>query len=218
MTTGNIVSGGPRASQFMGALAGATMLATVTSAAGYVLEVDSFLRLRLEVMKERPSRAKLQMATDEASAPSAGLNERLNALSALLDVALSELSMHLGVSVREQVQRDLRRLTALDYWEEGESLPSIQSFSGFLQFLSLRSDLTPPAIGISPTGNFLAAWRAGKDARVTLEFLSENSVRWVLLDARDKQADRPITGAGVVPIATVDRIIAPYGASAWMSA
>jgi len=194
------------------------MLATGTSAAGYGAQVDTFLRQQLEIMKERPSRAKILMAGDEASTPSAGLDERLKAISAVLDVALAEFSMHLSASVRGQMRNELRRLLAPDVWEEDEALPSVDSFVGLLQFLSNRLDMAAPSVGVAPSGNFLAAWRPGTGARLTLEFLSANSVRWILMDARNKQTDRPITGAGVVPISALAAVIEPYGASEWVIA
>jgi len=66
--------------------------------------------------------------------------------------------------------------------DDGETVtPDAASFTTLLRFLGEHRDIPAPAIGVNPTGKFVAAWQ-DRVLRFTLEFLSAGYVRWVRVE------------------------------------
>ncbi len=67
--------------------------------------------------------------------------------------------------------------------DDGEiaTRPDTASFTTLLRFFSQHRDIPAPAIGVNPTGKFVAAWQ-DRALRFTLEFLSADYVRWVRVE------------------------------------
>jgi hypothetical protein len=92
-------------------------------------------------------------------------------------------------------------LTVLLEDDEETVTPDTASFTTLLRFLAQHRDLPAPAIGVNPTGKFVAGWQ-DRALRFTLEFLSADYVRWVRVEdvAGKKRVDGGLTFADQVSL------------------
>jgi hypothetical protein len=111
----------------------------------------------------------------------------------------------------------------LDYLFEDEpessgsqELPDINSFGMLLAFLARHHEVKTPSLGYNRDGVFSATWVGDQKLRVTLDFMSSSSVRWIFVDSREG-LKKAITGAGIVPIDDIlTDVLKVYGALDWM--
>lgn len=107
----------------------------------------------------------------------------------------------------------------LDYLFEDEpessgsqELPDINSFGMLLAFLARHHEVKTPSLGYNRDGVFSATWVGDQKLRVTLDFMSSSSVRWIFVDSREG-LKKAITGAGIVPIDDIlTDVLKVYGA------
>jgi len=128
------------------------------------------------------------------------------------------LGWHSQLSERHFVGLNKR----LDYLFEDEpelsksqASPDINSFGVLLAFLARHPELNTPSIGFNRDGVFSGAWAGDKKLRVSLDFISSTSIRWVFVDSRNGLKDA-VTGAGMVPLEVLAGILGVYGAWDWM--
>ena len=93
--------------------------------------------------------------------------------------------------------------------------PSLDSFSMLLAYLSHYPEFKTPSIGFNRDGTFSAIWSGDKRLRVTLDFISSSSIRWIFVDSRNGIKDA-ITGAGIVSPDILSGVLDVYGAICWM--
>ena len=63
-----------------------------------------------------------------------------------------------------------------------------------------------PGLGLSSTGNFLAAWMEGKD-RIIIECVGHDQVRWVLSRTTDGERE---SAAGKALLYRIPEVTAPW--------
>lgn len=95
--------------------------------------------------------------------------------------------------------------------------PSLDSFSVLLAYLARYPELKTPSIGFNRDGTFSAVWSGDKKLRVTLDFMSPTSIRWIFVDSRNG-IKNAITGAGIVSLDILSGVLNVYGATNWMKA
>ncbi len=95
--------------------------------------------------------------------------------------------------------------------------PSLNSFSVLLAYLARHPEFKAPSIGFNRDGTFSAIWAGDKKLRMTLDFLSPTSIRWVFVDSRNGIRDA-VTGAGIVSLDILSGVFDAYGATIWMNA
>ena len=110
----------------------------------------------------------------------------------------------------------------LDYLFEDEpessksqALPDINSFGVLLAFLSRNPEIKTPSLGYNRDGMFSATWVGDQKLRMSLDFVSSSSIRWVFVDSRDGLKNA-VTGAGIVPLDILAGVLDVYGARSWM--
>lgn len=116
------------------------------------------------------------------------------------------IAMYLDPVWRTQLFATLDRLLDPDDWDPDFRLPTEPSFSTFLRMIIYLHPTKRPGLGLSPTGQFLAAWTRDTD-RIVVECLPGDEVRWVI--SRMLDGDRE-TGAGKVLLHRVPEVTAPY--------
>src|SRR5690242_3427646 len=123
----------------------------------------------------RPSPASLALETEGEQA----LESRVFEALAGAKVLFSKVAMHLEREFRDRLFRQLDSLHETDQWEEGDEPLNQSSFQTFLKaILTIRPERRP-GLGLSRTGNLIAAWTRARD-RLTIEFLPNDRVSWVL--------------------------------------
>ena len=98
-----------------------------------------------------------------------------------------------------------------------QATPSLDSFSVLLAYLALHPEFKTPSIAFNRDGTFSAIWSGDKKLRLTLDFTSSSTIRWIFVDSRNGIKDA-ITGAGIVSLAILSGVLDVYNATSWMKA
>ena len=133
---------------------------------------------RLEALRNRPTPASL-LAEDLPTSRENPPTERLFDALAEVKILTSRVAMHLDAEWRKKLFHQLDSLHDPAEWDNDDQ--PIQQAS-FATFLKAMLDVNPerrPGIGLSSAGHLIAAWTMDRD-RLTIEFLPDDRVRWVL--------------------------------------
>nr|WP_299503202.1 hypothetical protein [uncultured Rhizobium sp.] len=154
----------------------------------------------------------------------AGMARKLSTLSgeADLEIALkgsrtsfkvlvSRVSMHLGVSWLEKLFAQIDSLLDVDEWDASDPVPNTETARTFIRLLLAMKVSRRPGLGVSNSGNIVAAWTAGPN-RLTVECLPNDRVRWVLARVTDGETER---AAGDGKIERLREILGPYTPAVW---
>src|SRR5271165_2609297 len=176
------------------------------------LEQDQIAR-RVAELRNQPSPASLRseprLAPDEQP-----LETRLFDALAAVKILTAQVAMHLDGEWRKKLFGQLDSLHDPEEWEAGDEPVGQSSFATFLKaILSIRPERRP-GLGLSHTGNIIAAWTTGRD-RLTIEFLPNDRVRWVLALYHD--GEEPDRFAGQTPVSRLAEGITPYHSEHWFS-
>jgi hypothetical protein len=158
----------------------------------------------------RPSPASLVGQTEGHA-----LESRLFDALAGAKVLTAQVAMHLEQEFRERLFRQLDSLHEADEWEEGDEPLDQSSFQTFLKAILTIKSVRRPGLGLSHTGNLIAAWTTGRD-RLTIEFLPNDRVSWVLARYRDN-TDEPARFAGQTNVSELVEGLAPHHPEHWFS-
>ena len=130
-------------------------------------------------------------------------------------ILTSHVAMHLEPETRERLFWQLDSLHDIDEWEDGDEPLNQSSFETFLKaILNIRPERRP-GLGLSHTGNLIAAWTTSRD-RLTIEFLPNDRVGWVLARYRD-DTEEPDRFAGQTRVSELIEGLAPYRPEHWFS-
>jgi hypothetical protein len=129
-------------------------------------------------------------------------------------ILTAQVAMHLEREFRERLYRQLDSLHDTDEWEEGDEPLNQSSFQTFLKAILTIKAERRPGLGLSHTGNLIAAWTTARD-RLTIEFLPNDRVRWVL--ARYRDTDEPAQFAGQTNVSELVEGLAPHHPEHWFS-
>jgi hypothetical protein len=155
----------------------------------------------------RPSPASLQSA-----AGGQRLEAQVFDALATVKILTASVAMHLSQESRRKLFGQLDSLHETEQWEPGDKPIHPSSFETFLKALLTIRPERRPGLGLSHTGDLIAAWTTGRD-RLTIEFLPNDRVRWVL--ARDRGNGEPDRFAGQVDVSRLVESLAPYRPEHW---
>lgn len=169
------------------------------------------IALHVDALRIRPSPASQPVAAAVAGARA--LNERLFDALAGVKILTSQVAMHLDREWRDKLFRQLDSLHDPAELEAGDD--PIQQLS-FATFLKAILDINPerrPGLGLSQAGYLIAAWTTGPD-RLTIEFLPDDRVIWVLARYLEDEPDR---FAGQTPVTRLTEGLRPHRPEHWFS-
>jgi hypothetical protein len=126
-------------------------------------------------------------------------------------IQTSKFAMHLSDDWRRRLFRDLDELHEVAEWEPGDKPVKEGSFLTFLRTMLLLKPERRPGLGLSSVGNLIAAWTEA-DERLTMEFLPNDQVRWVLSCTQDGQRERH---AAETSLLRLPAVLAPYSPDRW---
>jgi hypothetical protein len=159
----------------------------------------------------KPSPASHTPKTAEKGQP---LEDQVFEALAEAKVLTSKVAMHLEREFRDRLFQQLDTLHETDQWEEGDEPLDQSSFQTFLKaILTIRPERRP-GLGLSQSGNLIAAWTTARD-RLTIEFLPNDRVSWVL--ARYDDTDEPARFAGQTSVSQLVQGLAPHRPEHWFS-
>jgi hypothetical protein len=130
-------------------------------------------------------------------------------------ILTSQVAMHLERSFRDRLFRQLDSLHDTAEWEDGDEPVNRSSFQTFLKAILIIKPERRPGLGLSHTGNLIAAWTTGRD-RLTIEFLPNDRVSWVVALYRDN-TDEPARFAGQTSVSELVEGLAPHRPEHWFS-
>jgi hypothetical protein len=157
----------------------------------------------------RPSPPSLAAKTEGHS-----LESRVFEALAGAKVLTSQVAMHLNPELRDKLFRQLDSLHETDQWEDGDEPLDQSSFQTFLKAILTIKPERRPGLGLSHSGNLIAAWTTARD-RLTIEFLPNDRVSWVL--ARYDDTDEPARYAGQTSVSELVEGLAPHRPEHWFS-
>ncbi len=165
--------------------------------------------LRLRNLQRAPSPGSL---ASEAPVAKTIQEQFFDALAAV-KVLTSQVAMHLDATWRIRLFQQLDSLHDPAEWEEGDEPISPGSFRTFLKAILTIRPQRPPGLGLSHGGNLVAAWTTGAD-RLTVEFMPQDRVKWVLTwHSQDGLARY----AGDIPVTQLRDALAKHESQHWFS-
>lgn len=142
------------------------------------------------------------------------LEERLFDATANVKILTSQVAMHLDREWRDRLFRQLDALHDPIEWETGDEPVKQGSFATFLKAIVGLRPQKRPGLGLSHSGHLIAAWTNGSN-RLTVEFLNNDRVRWVI--GRRDSDDEPEQIAGQTAVSKLASALAPYNSAIWFS-
>lgn len=107
------------------------------------------------------------------------LEEKLFDATAGVKVMTSQVAMYLDSQWRSKLFNQIDSLHDVDEWEQGDEPLQRESFATFLKAICELKPKKRPGLGLTPSGQLITAWTAGS-SRLTIEFLGNNRVKWVI--------------------------------------
>ena len=142
------------------------------------------------------------------------VQERFFDALAVVKILTSQVAMHLDRDWRDKLFRQLDSLHNPAEWEEGDQPIQQSSFATFLKAMLSINPERRPGLGLSHGGHLIGAWTTGED-RLTVEFLPNDRVRWVL--SRHYADDDTVRFAGDAGVARLAEGLASYHPEHWFS-
>lgn len=148
-----------------------------------------------------------------ASAVEKALPERVFEGLAAAKILTSRVAMHLERAWRDRLFQQLDSLHDTSEWEEGDEPVHSSSYATFLKAILYLRPARRPGLGLSHDGNLIVAWTTGRD-RLTIEFLPNDRVKWVLARYEDDEPDR---FAGQTSVTRLAEGLASHRPEHWFS-
>ena len=141
------------------------------------------------------------------------LEERLFDATANVKILTSQVAMHLDQELRKRIFSQLDAIHNVEDWDPDDEPIRKGSFATFLKALVEIKPVRRPSLGLSHSGHLIAAWVVEQD-RLTIEFLNDDRVRWVLARAIDDDVER---FAGHTNVARLLDGLKPYQPAHWFN-
>lgn len=141
------------------------------------------------------------------------LEEKLFDATAGVKVMTSQVAMYLDPQWRSKLFNQIDFLHDVDEWEQGDEPLQRESFATFLKAICELKPKKRPGLGLTSSGQLIAAWTAGS-SRLTIEFLGNSRVKWVISRMIDNEIEHYVGDT------TVNRLAAglqPHQTEEWFS-
>lgn len=202
-------SGAPYHSLFNSAMTddAVTIRAWSASYSSLFSDEAKIIEHRISELQNPASPASLFAAAEKS------LEERLFDATASVKILTAQVAMHLDREWRNKLFAQLDSLHDLEEWDPDDKPIQTGSFATFLKAMVQIKPQRRPGLGLSHNGYLVAAWTVGKD-RLTIEFLQNDRVRWVLARYTGDDVER---FAGQTSVSRLIDGLAPYNPDAWFS-
>lgn len=140
------------------------------------------------------------------------LEESLFDATAAVKTLTSQVAMHLDRDWRSKLFRQLDSLHDPAEWEAGDTPVQKASFGTFLKAIC---DIMPerrPGLGLTSSGCLIAAWTTSRNDKLTIEFLPNDQVRFVLSLVHADDTERI---AGTTNVARLRERLSQFGPGRW---
>ena len=132
------------------------------------------------------------------------IEEKLFDATAVVKVMTSQVAMYLDSQWRSKLFNQIDLLHDVDEWAQGDEPLQRESFATFLKAICELKPKKRHGLGLTSSGQLIAAWTAGS-SRLTIEFLGNNRVKWVISRMIDDEIEHYVGDT------TVNRLAAGLG-------
>ena len=146
------------------------------------------------------------------STATSSIEESLFDSTAAVKMLTAQVAMHLDREWRTKLFRQLDSLHDPLEWEPSDSPVQESSFATFLKAICDIKPTRRPGLGLTTAGHLIAAWTTERDDRLTIEFLPNDRVRWVMSRLLDDDMERL---AGQTTVARLRDQLQPYESGRW---
>jgi hypothetical protein len=167
---------------------------------------------RIQALKNPPSLTSLISNQYSARGPAKTIEEQLFDATASVKTLTSQVAMYLDREWRDRLFQQLDSLHDPDEWETDDTPLQQASFATFLKAIFQIKPSVRPGLGLTNGGNLIAAWTVGKN-RLTIEFLPNDRVRWVISRFPDGEMEQ---FAGQTPVSRLVSGLKPYSPEQWL--
>ena len=164
----------------------------------------------VDALRHPPSPASLKREV----LPGRNMAERLFDALASAKVLTASVAMHFDRPRRDALFRQLDSILDPAEWDEVDEPLQPSSLGTFLKAMLTINPERQPGLGLSYAGHLIGAWTTGRD-RLTIEFLPNGWVRWVI--ARYEDGDEPRRFAGQTPVSELAEGLASHRPAHWFS-
>ena len=126
-------------------------------------------------------------------------------------IAIASVGMHLDKQWREMLIAQINGLHDLAEWYKGDEPLGESSFRTFLKAILQIKPERRPGLGLSSEGNLIAAWTRGRN-QLTIEFLRDDRVRWVINRSHDGESER---FAAMISVSRLLSVLQPHDPGYW---
>jgi hypothetical protein len=170
-------------------------------------DIGQALSAQVNALRIPPSPGSLQSPNVVGS-----LEGQLFDATANVKVLTSQIAMHMSREWRDVLFRQLDSLHDPEEWDPEDAPIQKASFATFLKAIFQLAPKARPGLGLSYRGYLLAAWVHDSD-RLTIEFLPNDRVRWVISKDVENEPER---FAGDVHVARLVESLKPYEPQRWL--
>jgi hypothetical protein len=171
------------------------------------------LRERVAALHNPPSPASLRPFVVAEKSETKTLEERLFDATANVKILTSQVAMHLDREWRERLFQQLDSLHDPEEWDAEDKPIQQSSFATFLKAIFQIRPTVRPGLGLSHGGLLVAAWTSGKN-RLTIEFLPNDRVRWVISRYPEGEFEQ---FAGQIPVSSLLDSLSKYSPAEWLN-
>ena len=186
-----------------------TMHTQINFSAHAFSDGTNLMERRLSDLRIPPSPGSLPLAVVQRP-----IEERLFDATANVKMLTSQVAMHIDRVWRDKLFKQLDFLHSPKDWEEEDEPIQQASFATFLKAIVQIKPAKRPGLGLSYDGHLIAAWTNGPD-RLTVEFLQNDRVRWVIGRQIEDESEQI---AGQTVVSRLADTLEPYHPEIWFSA
>ena len=140
----------------------------------YSSELTQEIESRIQQLRSPVAPSMLSSQGHERS-----LEEKLFDAKAGVKVMTSQVAMYLDSQWRSKLFNQIDFLHDVDEWEQDDEPLQRESFATVLKAICELKPKKRPGLGLTTSGQLIAAWTVGS-SRLTIEFLGNNRVKWVI--------------------------------------
>ena len=134
--------------------------------------------------------------------------------TAVAKTLTSYVSMHLDDQWRKNIFFQLDLIHQVDEWDEDLSPVNKESMGTFLKTILKLKVKEYPGLGLNSKGHLVAAW-TDVDKKLTLEFLPQDKVKWLI--SRKLIENENERAAGSTTVARLYQCLEPYELRGWFT-
>jgi hypothetical protein len=143
------------------------------------------------------------------------LQEVLFDAGAKAKISASLVSMYLREGWRDRLFYQLDNLLDPSEWDPKDKPLHAKSFETFLKAICDINPAKRPGLGLSYSGNLIAAWRdsVNRDDRISMEFMPDGKVK--LIGSRFIH-EEPVSFSALTPVTALKQTLSDMSCSTWL--